>query len=227
MRTRHTALIAAFAALAVLPLAGCGEDDTPPVASLAITSNDIQDGTLYVLKDTGVFVGVSGTMEDGSQASEEDLETVEWTTDDPAVLQVFSLGSTGVINGLLDWFDTVPGGDGGMPEEGSSGYEPEAVVTASIGDAEASIRVRVIINVAGTWNVALDDGTALSLELAQNGRTVTHEATGASGTIEGGGFSLNFIGYILNGTFTDRDHVEGDYTTPSGGTGTWSAVRDD
>jgi hypothetical protein len=234
MSLKNTARFTFFAILSA-SLMACGEE-IPPIQTLTIVSNDIHDGSLPIIRDRGVFVGVTATTADGSELNDDFLQEVEWSTDDPGVIEVHSLGSTCVLRGLMDWFDTTGGtatsteGDGGAATEtetetASEPFEPSATLTARLGEATTSVRVEVILNGAGQWTVVLDGENEISLELEQSGRIVSHPTTGAEGRIDGETLSLDFLGYVLTGSFTGRNRVEGTYSTPTGGSGTWTAER--
>lgn len=230
----NRAIFASIALICSILAAGCsgGEEDATsdsPLRSVRITSNDLEGDTLYLTKGTGVFVGVTGYDADGNPVGEQSVASSEWTAGDKHVIAVYSLEGSTVVDGLQDWFDTVPPAPSSDAPDASAPVEeahvPETTLTVTVGDLTDSVDVQIVLNAGGSWFVTIDDGTTLPLDLAQNGRTVTHDATGAAGTVEGDQFSLNFAGYSLNGHFLDRDKVEGTLVKPDGEPGTWSAVR--
>ncbi|KPJ86051.1 hypothetical protein AMJ57_00630 [Parcubacteria bacterium SG8_24] len=203
----------------------CG-DDTPDITELTIRSDDIHEGVLPAIKDLGTLVSVSAKDSSGQEVDERTLGCVTWMSSDKTVLDVKSLGGSAMIKGREDLFDALT--DVTTLEDLLQTPEPSATLTASCGETSDEIEVRVVLNAGGLWQIVLDDGAyEIELDLAQSGRRLFHEMTGAEGTIDGTRFILNQFGYELDGHFLGRDTASGTYSSSGGSTGTWTAQKTD
>ena len=223
---RTNGILPSLALLAMLASA-CGPDNNgPQPASLSIESSqaaDVEAGTLLVVKDMGTLVRVVGRGEDGKEVP-LDPGSITWESSNSEEVEVTPLGGSCVIKGLRDWFDTVA--EGADP---STGHEPSAQVTVRYDDLQAALPTAVVLNGDGMWQIKITggalNGIMLPLELVQHGRTLLHEATGATAKIVGRTFSIAQLGYSFEGNFTTRTKVEGVYMDDSGGQGTWTAEK--
>jgi len=194
----------------------CGGDDTPPAASIAIVSGEIQGDELLLFKDTGALLSLSA--KDASGASVEVGGDVTWTSSGPETVGIRALGSSTVATGLKDWFDLPTG-------TLAADADPEAVITATYGGLTATVTARVILEVDGVWSVTVGTDAPLMVPFLQDGRTVSQPLAGMEGTLRGATLSVTTPDLSLEGTFTSRTTIEGIGTDSVGTVYQWSAVK--
>ncbi len=258
----------AFAILAFSLLPACSATNAAAPARLAFVSKDITDGLLALHKGDSSLVAVAAFDSAGNQLT-LNASDYGWYSLDPTVLTAKTLGSSALIHGESDWFDTLtppPDADGGTDASGGNaddgsgagstvivrhasvpsrdisgngndpavtvvGHEPTTmlrVVYGSGSDApSATVQVAIVLNASGRWQVDINGIGTQELTLEQHGRNVSYVGIGgdASGTITGNQFTLNQLGFVLDGTLSSRTDAAGTYTGPNDQSGTWTAHK--
>lgn len=214
MKNKMTVL-AFLSALALVAATGCGSGDDGPggVSSLELrmepapqgvdSSCSQESGSCNCPNGAYARLTLVAHASDGSEVA-VDPSSVQWSSSDPASVDVVADGASADVGGLRDWFD-------------ASGSEPAAGVTASYAGRQASMPVTVVINASGDWNALLDNGFSYLLSLQQSGRTIVDTGTGYSGRVAGDALTLAVSGINVDAHFTSRTQVSGTYASSSGG----------
>lgn len=194
--------------------AGCGGgDEGPQVSSVALTAAGSQDGGAPCPREREVCMTFQARDENDALVA-IDPDEIEWSLDNG---MEFALGDCGAgrraVTALRDWFDS------------ASHAEPSGNVRACYRDHCADLAVQGVIDASGTWLAELDNGLTITLNLSQEGRTVTETNYLYTGTIVNDSLTLAIQGFQVNATFVSRSEVAGTYTGPGGLTGTLVCLR--
>ncbi len=200
---------------------GCGSSSGPtedPNRITAIVINVTSNNALAPVSNvvlpnaTPVTLTVTGVRASGAGTA-IDPATVQWRPNDPSIVAERLPDDRYRFTPTTDWFN-------------ASGNEPTVTVTARYENLTATLGIRSVINVSGTWTATLGDGVATQkLVLSQRGRTITDAKTGISGTIDGDKLLINSNGFTVDAKFETRDRAVGTFSG-LGQTGNFTCTRD-
>ena len=216
-------------ALCIAGLVACDTGSATSATSLHIRSAQIANGELPVPRDPkgGALIGIFG-KDANNKVVAVDSAAVTCTSSDAAAVSVITLGSLCIVTANVDRFDVrnaQSGDDAGVETDAGMqepyGTEPEAVVTARMGSLTASVRVRAVVNAAGTWRIAVG-GLTQQLDLIQNGRELfVPGTTEPAGRIDDGMVTLKRENLTFTGTLSTRTDVAGSASGLA-----WTAKKD-
>ena len=202
-----------FVLLAVLALtSGCGGLPLgPKVVSLELDSSVSSGGRLTLVRDKPSEVSFKGRNSAGALV-ELDPRQLACSSSDEGTLKVEQYGTSADLTGLKDWFDA------------NDGREPSAEVIVTYGETSARFPADVVLNASGKWNVLVDLRQD-TITLSQTGRKLTHLLSQSAGEIQGKALTLTVGTMTMQGNFTSRNEVQGQYLAADGSVGVWQAQR--
>lgn len=186
---------------------GCGGgDDGPGVASVALTAEGASNGDAPCPREREVCMTFQARDEGGALVALDPSE-IEWRLDNTSEFTLGDCGTGQTVTALRDWFD-------------GTSAEPSGNVSACFDGHCASLAVQGVIDATGAWVAELDNGLTFTLNLTQQGRTVTESNYLYTGTVVNNTLALTIEGFQVNATFVSRSEVTGTYTGPGGLVGT-------
>ncbi len=214
MRTRS--FLCLLTVLTLL-MCACSSNSASDVEKIELWSSGITNGDYAVPKNRSIIIGIIGRDKAGNSVG-MDFSKIEWKSSDNKFLAVQPLGEGCLVTGLRDWFDY-------KDEYRAYGEEPSAKLNVTYGSAHTEITIKVIINIAGTWNVAVGDQSSKELEFGQQGRSITYAGSSGEqkGTLNGTKVSVQQLGVNMTGYLSSHTEASGTYTGPYDTYGSWKA----
>lgn len=238
---------AALAAQCLLPLTACTATHGAPYRA-EIFSERVADGVLTLAVGETVLLEPRAFDEAGDSAPLDRI-CVSWESSDAYAMPLTVLSPSAAVTARAGWFDRVPEGfaddDAGVPPDSGSGAavpdepdeedrpryerEPESVVTLDVCGTTATLKVRSVLSIAGTWQITIGTSIIQTIKLEQSGRDVTYVPTDGVavpvGQVQGDQLHLTMMGFTLNGRLLSPTAAEGTVLELPGMSGTWTAVK--
>ncbi len=191
----------------------CASDAISVAPTIVFKTGLIENGALTVPKGKNIFVGMM--IYDGRGREMPFFRSqVEWKSDDYNVLQLTPLGNTSMITGVSDWFDAP-----------TLDHEPTTKYTVTYHDLTLNVPVHVTVNIAGTWQISVDNKPPTELILDQHGHDILTGVATVIGHLDKNNVTLAQNEATLIGTLSSRTAAAGTYTAPDGAHGAWTAAK--
>lgn len=194
--------------------AGCGGDSSDPAASISISSSSMFGDEMLLRKNVGALVTIVAKDAAGTKLGLSG--DVSWTSSAPDIVSISDMGSTGLAEGIVDWFDAT---------DIAQDEDPKAILTATYQGLTASVDASVILDAEGTWTITIGSEDPMLVPFLQKGRTISQPLAGMEGELHGATLTVDTPDITLTGTFTSRNELSGTGVDADGNVISWSATR--